>query len=283
MTSKATPVGEGNAIDSIAFVLQFLRPFSDTEVNALLSLEAALAGDFPRFDTTKSVSMTLPAAGEQAQPSEVRVSGVKLQRFLATGKPEWMLHVHENQIVASCLRYTKWKEVWPRSRSWLSKAVDTVSCDDNPITAVAMQVIDRFEQQAPSAQNYDLEDVFWKDSPYLTRNVASAGAQWHVFQGWFDTFELSNDQSCRILNVINLSCSQQGTKLHSVIDHTLQMQLGANPLPAVPASILGSDGGGGEGVIERAFEKLHDFNKTILRNTLSKRQLKAIELEGGNQ
>ena len=283
MTSKATPVGEGNAIDSIAFVLQFLRPFGDTEVNALLSLEVALAGDFPRFDTTKSVSMTLPAAGEQAQPSEVRVSGVKLQRFLATGKPEWMLQVHDNQIVASCLRYTKWKEVWPRSLSWISKAVHTVSCDDNPITAVAMQVIDRFEQPMPSAQGYDIEDVFWKDSPYLTKKAANAGAQWHVFQGWFDSFALAADQSCRILNVINLSCSQQGSKLHSVIDHTLQIQLGASPLPTVPASIFGSNDRDGEGLIERAFEKLHDLNKTILRNTLSKRQLKAIELEGVNQ
>ena len=135
--TQANPVGAGNAIDSVAFVLQFSRHFNEQEVNALLSLQTALLTDFPRFDTTKSVSMRLPALGEAPQHSEVRISGVTLQRFQPSGKPEWTLQVNENQIVASCFRYARWNAVWQQSRRWLASTVERVATDDNPVTAMA--------------------------------------------------------------------------------------------------------------------------------------------------
>ncbi len=227
--------------------------------------------------------MRLPAPGEAPQHSEVKISGVTLKRFQPSGKPEWTLQVNENQIVASCFRYGRWNAVWQQSRQWMASAVERVSADDNPVTAMAMQVVDRFEQALPSATDYDIEDVFNKGSPFLTEQAAKSGAQWHVFQGWFDSFSLLNDADCRILNVLNLSCSQQGARLHSVIDHTLQLQLTSNPVPTQPTSIFDLANSDSTSIVDKVFEKLHDTNKSILRRTLSPRQLQAINLGQGDQ
>jgi uncharacterized protein (TIGR04255 family) len=270
------PAGSGNAIDSISFVVQLARPLNRNEINALLSLESILKQHFPRFDTTNAVSMQMPSPGQLGSPSEVRMSGVLLQRFQSSGKPEWSLRVGGNDIVVTCQSYTRWRDVWGAARKWIHAAIQVISAEDNFATAIALQVVDRFERDYSDGLAYTIETVFRKNSIYLAPHAASCGPQWHVFQGWFSGINSIGDGAAKMLNVLNLTSAVSGTKLHEIIDHSMQVQLVATP-PAL--TVLTKKWDTEESSLDVAFAELHEQNKSVLLQTLADSQLTAINLK----
>jgi uncharacterized protein (TIGR04255 family) len=270
--TRFLPVGDGNAIDSIAFVVHLSRSLSPDEVNALFSLQDRLKTEFPRFDAVNEVSMQLASPETQAQ-SVIRTAGVQMQRFLQSGKPEWLLKAANSELVVSCTAYTRWAEVWGRANRLFSEIAGLLSERTLHCTAVTMQVVDRFESAYERSMTYQMSDVFTDACPYITTHARESGPQWHVYQGWFENASFENQNEARVLNVLNLTSAIVGNKLNAVVDHTLQAQFFDRILDPSQQLQIGPST---LSHIGKAFEALHTKNKTVLQNTLAANQLNAI-------
>lgn len=269
----ARPIATTNAIEAAAFAIVFAREFEESEVEALLSLELSLKDVLPKFDKTSAV--TLSVTGDAPAEQTQKLSGVLMQHFQQNGKPDWVLRASENRIVANCLNYDSWGNVWPQARHILLKALQCVDSQTNGVVNTIHQVVDKFiydEQPTP----YSIEDVFNPDSKFLTPHAKESGELWHVFQGWFENVEPLADNDQKILHVLKLSSALGNENIAATIDHTLQSNF-SEPL-AVKKLIGEQDGNIDEAIINGLFKRMHDKNAELLRSVLSAGQLKAIGL-----
>ena len=272
--SNAKPVAESNSIEAAAFVIQFEREFSELEIEALFALEQRLKDELPSFQKMTALSVNI--SDEQLAPiTRPRLGGVVLQHFQENGKPDWVLRAGHNQITVNCLKYTRWNEISATSIRFLSAAAKSVDSETNRITAVATQFIDKFIYESIPI-NYDIQDVFRKDSVFLTQQASVSGNQWHVFQGWFTYPENTAFPKGKVLNVINLTSAIQNEQLQAIIDHTSQITF---DLPAPVRNIVEPHIKVGSALLGDCYVFLHEQNKIMMRKTLSDVQLKAIKLE----
>ncbi len=269
---SARPVGAGNSIEAAAFVLGFSRPFTAVEIQAMQSLQQVFLKEFPHFQALNSVTVDVKEAGAGAGIT-LAVNGVLLQKQSAKGAVLWSLQIADNTIVVSCMEYSRWEAVWDIAKDYLLRAANHLAAPDNAVNMVSLQVVDKFLYDS-AVNEYELDDVFNVESPYLTRQVKKAGPLWHVNQGWFEIVDLS-DQSVRNLNVVNITSANVGPSLQSSVDHLGQFFLGSG---GIPHSADGKLTPGGVDVIAKVFAILHVKNKTVLREVLSSNKIKEIGL-----
>jgi uncharacterized protein (TIGR04255 family) len=273
MPAVSRPLAGRNAIEAMAFVVSFAREFDAEQIECLYDLETVLQSELPRFTrietTILSIEQSMPPRG-QAMPvtsQQARPAGVALQRFSTQGKADWSLRVEGNRVVATCRDYTRWHEVAPVARRFVSLALERLRSETNGVTNIALQTVDRFTYE--NFDDYSVHEVFREDCPYLTRNVASAGNLWHVHQGWFEAITLPGVE-CRALHVLNLaSIVNQAGGYSTHIDHTGRVDfIGAGPLMVDDVLRLEAS----------AFQAVHDVNRTIIRGSLQDEKLRSIGL-----
>lgn len=276
----ARPLAGSNAIEAVAFVLTFAREFTQAEIEFLLSLQEKHKAELPSFLKIQGLTVNLADSTEK-KPTVMhqtqKFTGVLLQHFQETGKPDWALRVSNNIIVVNCWLYTRWDEVWPKAKKLLLSASQVVDSDSNGITSMTMQTVDKFEYDGiPSS--YSITDVFNAESPFLTKKAIGAGTQWHVHQGWFENLAEQGDQGLRRLNVINLASALHNEKLVSTIDHVGKIDFLNGVLPAREISSP-SDLPPNDLIIDQIFNELHEGNVNVLLQTLSSEMLNSIGLK----
>ena len=100
----AKPVADSNAIEAAAFVIQFEREFSESEIEALFALAQRLKQDLPSFQ--KLITLLVGVSEEGASSVATapfprqRLAGILLQHFRDNGKPDWVLRASNNQVAA---------------------------------------------------------------------------------------------------------------------------------------------------------------------------------------
>lgn len=257
------PISGKHAIEAAVFMLAFERPFQGAALDALSGLQSALAEDFPVFQKINVLEVRIEG-GAPITHQAGGISGVSLQRFRPDGRPAWSLRADGNAIVVTCTEYDTWDTTAPQALAYLNKAASAVLDEQNPLALVVLQVIDRFVR--PSADGYDIKEVFNPKSRYLTRQAADAGRLWHVHQGWFEDHE---ELGGRFLNVLNLSTNDTPSGVVTTIEHTAQLQAQGG-LPSTHAV--------DKTWCKEVFDALHVRNKDIVSDLLNAKQRKAIKL-----
>ncbi len=166
----ANPLNEKNAIDSAVFMLKFNREFSFEEKKAISGVAEALKNDLPNANELKKISLNIDANAEK-QSGEVETSGLSLQRFQPDGTPALELTIVRDSIVATCRVYSSWTTEKEMDIKFIKAVLYLLERSDNLISGVILQITDRFIEKAQST--YNIESVFNKESPYLTKNVGS--------------------------------------------------------------------------------------------------------------
>lgn len=276
----AKPYAGHNAIEAVAFVLQFAREFSEKEVEFLLSLEDKHKNDLPSFLKLTGLTVNVaeaPSNKHAMMNQSQKLSGVLLQHFQDNGKPDWALRISGNHIIVNCWVYSRWHDVWPRAKELLLSAAHVIQSDDNGVALAALQIVDKFEYEN-IPDTYTLSDVFNPESPYLTKQACNSGPFWHVYQGWFEKDFINGLDGVRRLNALNLSSADFNGKLVSTIDYT-----GRIDRPGFMASLedLESivDRQKNLSMLEFMFSDLHESNAQILCKTLSQQKLDLIRLK----
>ncbi len=269
----AKPVNERNAIEAAGFSVTFDRNFNSVELDRLLGLEAELKAELPIFTKIQKVEFTIDQSGMSRRPADF--SGVQLQQLKSHGglnQVSWVMKVDEQSIHITCGHYTRWHDVSRKVFQFLTTAIGFLDADSLRVVGVASQVRDKFVY-ANEPSDYELSDVFNLNSDFLTRKTASAGALWHLHQGWFDVCaSLSN---ARALNVLNIASARFGNQLTAMIDHSVQSNL-IESIAAREAFVAEAD----SSVIYRTYCEFHELNKSILAQLLAPQQLRAIGMVG---
>lgn len=255
------PIGEKHAIEVASFIVVFERAFEASAIAALPGLQAKLQNDYQTFTPTNSMEVRV-ADGEVSQ--QIGTSGGLLQSFLPDGRPGWTLRVEGNAIAVSCTDYKRWGDISAKALSHIQAAMAYINNDTNAVSSLIHQIVDRFV--TASSVEYNINQVFNTQSPYLTQQALKAGKLWHVYQGWFDDKQELNG---KLLNVLNVSTSESpaGGTL-TTIDHAVHLRFTA------PKALGDFD----DNFIRTSFNELHECNKAIIKQLLTNDQLKTIGL-----
>jgi len=257
------PISEKHAIDVASFIVVFERPFESSIINSLPGLHECLKADYPTFNLTNTMEVSI--TGDTLNQKVGITSGGVLQNLLPDGRPSWSLRVEGNVIVVECNEYKRWGDVSSKALNHLKTAINFVNDDNNAISSLIHQIVDRFV--TINRSDYEISQVFNTKSPYLTEQALKSGLFWHVFQGWFeDKPELGN----KLLNVLNISTSESPASpaITTTIDHAAHLRFPHSK------AIKEFD----DKVIRKAFDDLHECNKAIMKNLLNKDQLETIGL-----
>ena len=202
--------------------------------------------------------------GEVSQKIGV-TSGGLLQNLLPDGRPSWTLRVEGNTIVVSCTDYKRWDDISAKALGHIKAAIAFVNNDTNAVSSLIHQIVDRFV--TANKDEYNIGQVFNTQSPYLTGQALKAGNFWHVFQGWFEDRQVF---SGKLLNVLNLSTADNPASITitTTIDHAAHLRFSS------PKAIGEFD----NEFTRKAFDELHECNKSIIKQLLTSDQLKAIGL-----
>jgi hypothetical protein len=249
--AKSIPINDFNAIEAAAFVIVFDRSFTEKEQNKLLSLQKELADDLPVFQIAPTFDVK-----EQMVFTK---TGVVLKKIDEDGKDEWVLRTLSNQISIICTSYRRWETVWSKAEKYLLATAQKLDLENLKIEAVVLQYADKF---VGDAADYHIHDVFAKKNKYLTKQAEKAGRSWHVHQGWF---EAQNDSE-RVLNVLNLTTNAEQEKVISRIEHEGHIQYA--PEMRVAKNFFDSK----TKEYEKTFAFLHQNNKNVVSSVLSEEQ-----------
>ena len=254
------PVKGKHAIEVAVFTVTLQNGLSKHSVDALMTLKESLKEQYPVFNPVNKIEVRLE---KDLVKKEIHtVCGVNLQQQDEHGKVLWALHASDNSIAVSCFDYDRWGQISARALPNLLFVMSVIADDQNPITTIGLQYVDRFVGQADT---YKLNQVFNTKSRFFSKQTAQSGPLWHIYQGWFQEIE---GYEGKHLNVLNLSTNDTQLGLITTIDHTSRVHF----LPFIPVTHIT------EKFILPVYQLLHDCNKGILIDLLNAKQRKNIKL-----
>jgi uncharacterized protein (TIGR04255 family) len=196
--------------------------------------------------------------------------GVLFQRTGEDGNPKWLLTAQQNFIQATCMDYSRWPDVWGRVHGWLEELYSRVKTSELSLFSISLHYLDNFLAELPIDPDA-FAKMFNGESEYLPPRMRQNEALWHVNQGWYR--EVREPISGRQLTTINIGTQQPvgHAQLTLTIDHLMRYEVedGSPPL---------FDRDGGEPLIVRVMENLHEQNKALFRSLLTREMQERINL-----
>ena len=253
--SKPVLINPHNALEFLAFVVVLGQNITQEDDKNLRSLELKLKDDLPNF----SQHLEFETEIDNGQIISQKTKNVRVLLRDDNSKPSWEVSVNKNQIVVRCFSCNNWKFIFPKALGFIQSAIDILESSSRNISSLSIQCVDKFTQS--NVIEYTQFDIFKNNTEYLTQKSRDVGKLWHVHQGWFD--KDSNDS--KILNILNIGTIENENSLITAIDHLSQYLL------KIPKPLLEKD-------LNKIFCELHDNNKSLIRDLLNEKQIKAIGL-----
>ncbi|MDO6422883.1 hypothetical protein [Saccharophagus degradans] len=282
--TNTKPVRTDNAIDEIAFVLQFKSFFSgDQFVKDLIDLHIELKEGLPKYDITNGVMFQVGAQqGQNIQPDK-QIGIVCFKRSETDpNRHEWALRVEANRIAVTCSEYKSWNEVSTKAKSYLRAALGKVNLKDNPIVEVVYQCVDKFTCEH---QNITFDELFDGGSELLTTHITREMPEaWHIHQGWFEALDKVSARMLHNLNInmhhkqfVNNGIPNQEQVHEAIVSHLIRIQNTESLELKSEGDVLGKDSE--DGYLENVLECAHTANKNVIKKLLAKNMLETIGLQ----
>lgn len=267
-TAKSVPLAGHNAIETAVFAIELAQPQTPDRVQAIKTALDGFAQELPGEQTAQQSNMfvafgpTLPPFGEAL-------------RFVAkpSGDHAWRVQLTGNVLQVMCTEYTRFADVWGKARRYL-QAMLAAADPDCIVASVSHQYIDKFLYPAGMAlAEYSMEELFTRDTPYLTPQSWQSGLEWHVYQGWFDYAPDNSRRTLHQLNVTNATLAAPMPRLASVIDHRGSLQYAAAQ-PPTAGQLAAADG-----PLNAYMAELHDAHKAVFSQLVCPEKLQEIGME----
>lgn len=277
---NARPLRGRNAIEAVAFVLQYVRAFDQEELGFIAALKASFESEGWMVTAMQGMTVQVGAPGFVQQPT---ANGYQFVKLDDENKPVWMVRAFNNSIVVNCFDYNRWTDVWARASDYLSKVATAVASDSLRVNIAVLQITDKFVSD-PIPEPYEFGDVFRAESPYLPANVATCGPVWYTNSGWAISISDAGGNGANepsmaqatLGNSLNLASTASSNTLVASVDHVGQITFNKNNLPA---GLFSGDSDRDSLFLSSTFcDLLKPNNKTIVRSLLSDAQLAAIGL-----
>lgn len=258
--SNISPCHEKNAIQSVAFALEFIQEIAVDTLQQAMELhekDEALRMDLVRVGKQEALNIQINN-GVQVAHSEL--GGVSFESLSDTGNPLWTVQLHKKGIAVICRDYSRWEYVFPQAQAYFSKFLFLVSEMD--IGTVALEYVDEF-----LIDDIKLEwksELFNDKTKYIVNNIFETDDFWHSHHGFFTTSDKPLDY--KVLNSVNIEyVSEVPSNNYKVVIRTQHKS-------AVKLKIENSK-------IYEIIESNHALNKSILIDLLSENMLDRIKLK----
>lgn len=263
------PANEQHAIVEVVFQLGLQRPLNPGEVERLVGAHGRWKADLPRINRVGTFQFVI---GNTPGVMPITPSGgVSFEAVKKDGTIEWRLKAEENTLTVNCLSYTRWNDIWTKSRDFLQQSCETILVADNAVRTYSLQYIDMFKWEGDPIR-YDLSELLRSDSELVPSGLFKRGALWHCFQGWYQDVE--GKQSGRLLirphlDSVEMDGGQFVVKLDTFLSYESEAPHG-----------MGQDlFGGTPAHIDAIFDWLHDSAKGLLRDYITDAMRERIGLD----
>lgn len=258
-----------NAIIAVAFALEFNRPFTKEEMDALNEKHQGDQDELPSVQAHQVMSFQI-SPGIAVPPQAVGgVEGVTFARINPNGKPSWSFSAQNNAVTIRCTNYTRWEQVWENTQVLLSRFLTDNVVNDNSIATVGLEYDDEFYVLEPDDPTWKL-DLFEPETTLLQKHIFELPCFWHSHSGYF-TF--SQEGGHRILNTCNLDYLRDDRQVNKVVCKTQHKVL--------PEETIGNLSDSMTDQLPKLINEIHEINKNIMRQLLSKRMQTQIGLMKG--
>lgn len=267
--SGAQPLRGRNALEAAVFAVELRMPPSPQAIPAIREALRQYENELPGEQVSQPNGFVI-AMGAGVPPFG------EAFRFFAkpNGEHSWRVQLTANVLQVACFDYTRFDLVWPQAMRYLYAMLAAADAD-SVVTSISHQYVDKFVyRDGMPLEEYIMEELFSRDSPYLTDNSWKNGPLWHVYQGWFSDVEPNS----RVLHQLNITNTELGPhKIGSIVDHRCVQQaahgyqMTANAMAAMQNSEAGS--------LDATMRKLHTLNKEVLKQLLQTKKLHEIGME----
>lgn len=275
MSPSVRPFTSNHSIHEVAFVINFARPLSESDLNRLKETGHQFESELPKVEEQQAVGFRVNVNPEEnkVEQAPTKLASLAFKSFDAKGELKWALRADANFLAVNCLDYSGgWSKVWPKVKRYLSAIIPVLVTSENPIISLTLQYIDKFIYEG-NPETYQASTIFDISSKYLSKQVTESGPYWHLHQGWF--VDLSVVPQSRILNQLNMTAAMSDQEHYTTIDHSIIVQF-KNPLSNAKSlferEISGTPG------IDYYYNKLHIENKDVLRKLLNEERIREIKL-----
>jgi uncharacterized protein (TIGR04255 family) len=253
------PIYKAHAIIEMVVFFEFEQNL-DTYIDLLLPLLSEMSEDFPNGQPIRVFDLNISSQMPEGSPPSPKIAGIELQRLNPNGSLEWLIRIVGGSVSVHCLDYSRWEYVWPKMNQYFETVFAKLASIDENLIGVGLKYVDQFVFQG-DLEDYDLSNLFKKDTPLVHPRAFSSGAQWHCNCGWFQDIE----ELGKILSQLNTVGITQGEQSSVLIDNTLTYRPQASQAPF--ASCLSPSQIGG-GLRTKIVEKMHTANKHLLSDLL---------------
>lgn len=270
------PVKTAHAVVEVIFFFEFSELLISSR-KKMDDLKEAMASLLPDAKEQKSFQISL--GDNEAASVQHNADAIHFSRKSAAGELQWQARVVGPTLSVHCVDYTRWAPVKTQFLAILACALGSLGVKDGFVGA-GLKVIDRFKYNERAGE-YDLARLIDPASIYLSSHIFNSGNRWHLHSGWYDRDAVSLS-GVEVLSQLNLDSSfaalGDGALQNFVtIDHTLALR-GVDQSNRT-LSVLEGDSLAVE-LISSVFDSLHEVNKAVIRDVLSKEVADRMNLKG---
>ncbi|SEJ57233.1 TIGR04255 family protein [Pseudomonas linyingensis] len=260
------PIKTAHAVAEVIFFFEFSELLISSR-KKMDDLKAGMVDLLPDAKEQKSVQISL--GDDEAASVQHSADAIQFSKQSPAGELQWLARVVGPTLSVHCVDYSRWAPVKTQFLAILECALNSLGIKDG-FSGVGLKVIDRFRYNE-SAGAYDLARLVDPESKYVSRHVFDSGHRWHFYSGWYER-DAVDLEGVEVLSQLNLDSSfvaiSDGVLQNFVtFDHTLALknvEMGNGVLVALEGGSSAVD------VISKVFDNLHEVNKSIIRDVLSK-------------
>jgi len=258
-----------HAIVEVVFGFQLSRPWQPSEIEILAQNHDLWKDNLPRL-ARHEIQQVMIGEGAPQAIALPGGPGISFERIKPNGDLAWRLRCEGNSIFVNCLEYTRWQDAWATASGYMRTVLNTVGAEKVSIAGALLQYIDVFDWTA-DPENYDIAQLLNVNSDYVPRATSNYGLAWHLHQGWFES--VGEPIPGRILYKAHLNAlpknetGQPTVKLDTLLRSDFNGRISAQTFFE------------GNSALEGMFIDLHDRNKVLLSNFLTKTICEEIGLE----
>lgn len=264
MNCNIVPCKGNHAVQSAVFVLELSAPILVPQIKAAIEcyeLSEGLRKFFPNKTENRGGISIAINGGDVAVEQSQDIDGVVFQRLGLDGSLDIALTIQGNNISYTCNKYTRWKETSQQALSMLKEFAKYIF-PELSVTVIGLQYIDEF--LITGETDTFIPSMILNDNHRIPKALLVQNGGWHNHSGWFE-FNEENDR-----NLVNLNFNMVPQPENAVFQIvTVHREIKHLPIKSLEILVK---------VIDLSFEKLHQRNKTLLREILNVETQNTISL-----
>lgn len=197
-TANFEPIHASHAIEQVAFVVQFDRPFNDDIFSAIKEITKQFETELPGKVEIQSLSFAIGAQPVFQSAQQVSPNGLILRRMAPNGSVDAELRIERTSLTYLTTRYTRWDEIWAQATVYFKVLLPLYLNESGAkLLAVSLNYVDKFAWVGDLA-GFTAIYLLRPESKYISKHILETNEFWHSHTG---SFIRINNFIKRLLNI----------------------------------------------------------------------------------